>query len=147
MRLCNTLKILNEHNVKHVVNANISEINLIPSFNKNKEAKELATKFTESFNVKLANYLDSMKKSTDLDIKTFDLNFKLKNILNEYKSKDLNYQDACISDIADQFRKFKKNKNTLKMIFKGKFNAHHNHVCGKEVLKNYFFQLNYETSQ
>ncbi|AAW70948.1 Predicted protein [Wolbachia endosymbiont strain TRS of Brugia malayi] len=102
--------------------------------------KVLATKLTESFNVKLANSLDDMRESTDLETKVFDLNSKMKNMLSEYKSKGLNYQDVCILNVADQFRGFKENiKILLKLILKGKLDAHYNPGCSKETLKNYFF--------
>jgi|GEM_PF-2395618 len=138
--ICNALKVLNEHGVKHVVVANVPDIGLIPAFNKSKEAKELAAKLTESFNVKLANGLDNMKKSTDLEIKTFDLNSKMKNMLGEYKSKGLNYQYACISDVADQLGGLKENIKILsKLVFKGKLDAHYNPGCSKETLESHFF--------
>lgn len=70
--ICNALKVLNEHGVKHVVVANAPEVGSIPAFNRDEEARELATKLTESFNAKLANGLDYMKKSTNLEIKAFD---------------------------------------------------------------------------
>ncbi|KLT22233.1 GDSL family lipase [Wolbachia endosymbiont of Armadillidium vulgare str. wVulC] len=40
-----------------------------------------------------------MKKST-CEIKTFDLNSKMKSMLGKYKSKGLNDQDACISNLT-----------------------------------------------
>ncbi|QIT36150.1 hypothetical protein [Wolbachia endosymbiont of Brugia pahangi] len=68
-----------------------------------------------------------MRKSTDLETKVFDLNSKMKNMLSEYKSKGLNYQDVCILNVADQFRGFKENiKILLKLILKGKLDAHYN---------------------
>ncbi|WP_395462646.1 SGNH/GDSL hydrolase family protein [Wolbachia endosymbiont of Cantharis cryptica] len=138
--ICNALKVLNEHGVKYVIVANAPDIGLIPAFNKNEKAKELATKLTESFNIKLANGLDDMKKSTDLEIKAFDLNSIMKNMLREYKSKGLNYQDACISDVADQVGEWKENiKILLKLIFKGELDAHYNPGCSRETLKDYFF--------
>ncbi len=76
--ICNALKVLNEYGVKHVVVANAPDISLISAFNRDEEARELATKLTESFNAKLANGLDYMKKNTDLEIKAFDLNSKMK---------------------------------------------------------------------
>lgn len=107
--ICNALKVLNEHGVKHVVVANAPEVGLIPAFNRDEEARELSTKLTESFNAKLANGLDYMKKSTNLEIKAFDLNSKMKSMLSEYKSKGLNCQDACTSNISDQIGRFKEN--------------------------------------
>lgn len=138
--VCSALKVLNEHGVQHVVVANVPDIGLIPAFNRNEEAKVLATRLTENFNAKLADGLDSIEKSTDLEVKTFDLNSKMKNMLSEYKSKGLNYQDACISDVSDRLGGFKENTKTLlKLIFKGKLDAHYNPGCGKEALQNYFF--------
>ncbi|WP_250294914.1 SGNH/GDSL hydrolase family protein [Wolbachia endosymbiont of Oedothorax gibbosus] len=138
--ICNALKVLNEHGVKHVVVANAPEVGSIPAFNRDEEARELATKLTESFNAKLANGLDYMKKSTNLEIKAFDLNSKMKSMLSEYKSKGLNCQDACTSNISDQIGRFKENiKTLLKLIFKGELDVHYNPGCSKETLKDYFF--------
>ncbi len=53
----NALKVLNEHGVKYVVVANAPEVGLIPAFNKDEKARELAAKLTKSFNAKLANRL------------------------------------------------------------------------------------------
>ncbi len=138
--ICNALKVLNEHGVKHVVVANAPEVGSIPAFNRDEEARELATKLTESFNAKLANGLDYMKKSTNLEIKAFDLNSKMKSMLSEYKSKGLNCQDTCTSNIADQIGRFKENiKILLKLIFKGELDVHYNPGCSEETLKDYFF--------
>ncbi|WP_255453359.1 hypothetical protein [Wolbachia endosymbiont of Atemnus politus] len=64
----------------------------------------------------------------------------MKNMLSEYKSEGLNYQDACISDVADQLGGFKENIKILsKLIFKGKLDAHYNPGCSEETLKDYFF--------
>ncbi|WCR57958.1 SGNH/GDSL hydrolase family protein [Wolbachia endosymbiont of Ctenocephalides felis wCfeJ] len=138
--ICSALKVLDKHGVKYVVVANAPDIGLIPAFNKNEKAKVLATKRAENFNAKLASGLDDTKKSTDLEIKIFDLNSKMKTMLSEYKNKGLNYQNACISDVADQLGEFKGNtKILLELIFKGKLGTHYNPGCSEETLKDHFF--------
>ncbi|XP_066251654.1 RNA polymerase sigma factor RpoD-like [Euwallacea similis] len=87
--ICNALKVLNEHGVKHVVVANAPEVGLIPAFNRDEEARELATKLTESFNAKLAKGLDYMKKSTNLEIKAFDLNSKMRTLYTSLKAQSV----------------------------------------------------------
>ncbi|OWZ25703.1 SGNH/GDSL hydrolase family protein [Wolbachia endosymbiont of Wuchereria bancrofti] len=82
--ICNALNVLNEQGAQYVVVTNASDIDLILAFNKNGKAKALATELTESFNVKLANGLDDIRKSTDLETKVFDLNSKMKNMLSKY---------------------------------------------------------------
>ncbi|MFP3035842.1 MAG: SGNH/GDSL hydrolase family protein [Wolbachia sp.] len=89
--ICNALKVPNEHGVKHAVVANAADIGLIPAFNKDEGAQELATKLTENFNAKLVSRLEDVKKRIDLEVKIFDLNSKMKNMLGEYKNKGLNY--------------------------------------------------------
>jgi phospholipase/lecithinase/hemolysin len=95
--ICNALKILSEHQARHVIVANAPNIGLIPAFNKNEKIKELATKLTKDFNEKLIRSLEDInKKYTNLEIKQLDLNSKIKDIIDEYKDSGLNYQDACI---------------------------------------------------
>ena len=139
--ICNTLKTLNEHGVQHVIVTNGPNVGLIPAFNKNEEAKEFATKLTNDFNKKLAESLEDIKKKcTNLDIKEFDLDSQMQNMIDAYKGKGLNYQDACISDVADEIGGFAETAKILyNLVFAGKLEAHYNPGCSKETLKDYLF--------
>lgn len=139
--ICNALKVLSEHNVQHVIVANVPDVGLIPAINKNNEEKELATKLTQSFNAKLADSLESIKKEcTNLKIEQFDLYSKVKNIVDEYRDNGLNYQDACISDIANGIYGFLETTKTLfQLIFQGKLESCYSNGCSEEDLNKYFF--------
>lgn len=95
--------VLNEYGVKHVIVANVTVVGLVLALIKTKSKRADCTKLTQSFNTKLANNLDYMKKDADLEIKAFDLNSRMKSMLGKYKSKGLNDQDAYLSNIVDQF--------------------------------------------
>jgi len=139
--ICNVLKVLSQHDVKHVVVTNAPNIGLIPAFNKNKEASKLAMELTNSFNEKLANGLEKIKKDyPNLKVKQLDLYSKTNDLIDEYKNNGLNYQDACISDVADGINGFTDIVSTLfNLIVKGKLESHYNPGCSKEMMENYFF--------
>ncbi|APR98308.1 SGNH/GDSL hydrolase family protein [Wolbachia endosymbiont of Folsomia candida] len=139
--ICNALKTLSKHGVQHVIVANAPNIGLIPAFNKNEKAKEFATMLTNDFNKKLSDSLEDIKKKcTNLDIKKFDLDSKMKDMIDEYKGKGLNYEDACISDIADEIGGFAETAKILfKLVFEGKLEARYNHGCSQETLKDHLF--------
>lgn len=111
------------------------------SFNKDEKQESWLQQLTQSFNTKLANNLDYMKKGADLEIKAFDLNSKMKSMLGKYKSKGLNDRDAYLSNIVDQFRVgwFGKSIKILLLIFKGRLDTYYNSGCSTEILKDYFF--------
>ena len=139
--ICNALRVLSEHGVQHIVVANAPDIGLIPAFNKNKEASKLVTELTNSFNEKLASGLEEVKEDCpDLRVKQLDLYSKMNELIDEYKNNGLNYQDACISNIADGVDGFMDTVSTLfDLIFAGKLESQYNPGCSEEMLENYFF--------
>lgn len=136
--ICSTLGTLNEHGVKHIVVADVPDIGLIPAFNKSGEAKASATESTKNFNIKLENGLkDIERKYTNLEIKKLYFNAKVKNMINEYEKNGLNYQDACISDIAD--KKLEPYDMIKILLFRQNLPFKYNPGCSEGTLKDHFF--------
>ncbi|WCR53103.1 MAG: Lipase 1 [Wolbachia endosymbiont of Ctenocephalides orientis wCori] len=136
--ICNTLAALSEQSAKHVIVANGPDIGLIPAFNKNVEARDLATRLTENFNAKLVTRLEEVEKKYDnLEVKQFDLCSIMISMVNEYKNKGLNYQDACITNIADQASD--QPLETLWNLLKGDLKSDYNPSYSAESLHSHFF--------
>ncbi len=108
---------------------------MIPAFNKDEEEQKLLTDLSKNFNVKLADKLESVQaKCKDFEIKQFDLFSSMQYIIDEYKKKGYNYQDACITDIADQ-----QSWSSLLDLLRGKLDSDYNRGCDKNSLNDHVF--------
>lgn len=136
----NTLKILYQHNVQHVIVTHAPNIGLIPAFNKNKESQTLVETLTNLFNTQLIQCLkDTQQVYPNLKIKQLDLNVILKDLIDAYKIKGWNYEDACLSDVSNEYGFKRIIKILCELIFEGKLETYYNPGCSEESLKEYLF--------
>lgn len=133
--ISNVLELLAKRNIKHIVVGNVPDIGLIPAFiNANKQL--VATQLTQDFNQKLNDKIENFRKMyPEIDIRLFDINNTLKNVIIDYKKKGKNISKACVSDIADHQNLM----ILLELILTGELRATYNPPCSKYEICNYLF--------
>lgn len=133
--ISNVLNILAKRNIKHIVVGNVPDIGLIPVF-VNTDKQLVATQLTQDFNQKLNNKIENFRKIyPEIDIRLFDMNNTLKNLLVDYKKNGKNISQACISDIADHQNLI----TLLELLLTGELRATYNSPCSKLKICNYLF--------
>ncbi|MCC8371440.1 MAG: SGNH/GDSL hydrolase family protein [Rickettsia endosymbiont of Pseudomimeciton antennatum] len=95
----NAINILAKRNVKHIVVSNVPDIGLIPAVI-NTKAQAWATKLTQEFNKKLNDQIENLRKIyPTIDIRLFDINNALQNVIADYKKNGRNTSQACVLDM------------------------------------------------
>ncbi len=129
------INILAKRNVRHIVVGNVPDIGSIPAV-VNTKAQAFATKLTQEFNKKLNDQIENLRKIyPTIDIRLFDMNNVLQNIIADYKKNGQTFSKACVLDMP-----LGKGAITLlELVLTGELKASYIAPCNDCKISDYVF--------